>query len=175
LTDNNWYDWKERMNRVFTNYDITGYVDGTILRVAPEQDGIGARNWVKNDSWAQQVIMDNVSTTQMNHICLKRTVHAMYEGLASTHEDMAFYTVNNIENLLQTAKATDNDDLLKHLDTLKGLRDRMNEFPNPDFHLPDVHFKTIISNSLPWSWQSFVEPYMGNAKNANDPDPKRCI
>ena len=150
--DDNWYDWKERMNRVFTNCDITGYVDGTILRVAPEQDGIGAKNWVKNDSWAQQVIMDNVSTTQMNHIRSKRTAHAMYEGLASTHEDMAFYTVNNIENLLQTAKATDNDDLLKHLDTLKGLRDRMNEFPNPNFHLPDVRFKTIISNSLPRSW-----------------------
>jgi hypothetical protein len=96
--------------------------------------------------------MDNVSTTQMNHICSKRTAHAMYEGLASTHEDMAFYTVNNIENLLQTAKATENDDLLKHLDTLKGLHDRMNEFPNPDFYLPDVHFKTIISNSLPRSW-----------------------
>src|ERR1700677_1035529 len=51
----------------------------------------------------------------------------------------------------------------------------MNEFPNPDFHLPDVRFKTIISNSLPQSWRSFVEPYMGNAKNANDPDPKRRI
>src|SRR6202790_1210258 len=110
-----------------------------------------------------------------HHICSKRTAHAMYQGLASTHEDMAFYTVNNIENLLQTAKATDNNDLLKHLDTLKGLRDHMNEFPNPDFHLPDVRFKTIISNSLPRSWRSFVEPYMGNAKNANDPDPKHRI
>src|ERR1700683_136433 len=119
--------------------------------------------------------MDNLSTTQMKPIRLKRTAHASYEGLASTHEDMAFYTVNNIENLLQTAKATDSDDLLKHLDTLKGLRDRMNEFPNPNFHLPDVRFKTIISNSLPRSWRSFVEPYMGNAKNANDPDPKRRI
>src|ERR1700676_923274 len=110
-----------------------------------------------------------------HHICSKRTAHAMYQGLASTHEDMAFYTVNNIENLLQTAKATDNNDLMKPLDTTKGLRDRMNEFPNPDFHLPDVRFKTIISNSLPRSWHSFVEPYMGNAKNANDPDPKHRI
>src|SRR3984957_567827 len=168
----NWYDWKERMNRVFTSCDITGYIDGTIQCVAPEQDGIGARNWVKNDTWAQQVIMDNVSTTQMNHIRSKRTAHTMYQGLASTHEDMVFYTVNNMENLLQTAKVTDWDDLLKHLDNLKGLRDRMNEFPNPDFHLPDVRFKTIISNSLPRSWRSFVKPYMGNAKNANDPDPK---
>jgi len=29
----------------------------------------------------------------------------MYEELASTHEDMVFYAVYNIENLLQTAKA----------------------------------------------------------------------
>src|ERR1700720_1715045 len=151
LTDDNWYDWKERMNRVFTSCDITGYIDGTMQRVAPEQDGIGARNWVKNDTWAQQVIMDNVSATQMNHIRSKRTAHAMYQGLASTHEDMVFYNVNNIENLLQTAKATDSDDLLKHLDNLKGLCNRMNEFPNPDFHLPDVCFKTIILNSLPRS------------------------
>src|ERR1700677_3269930 len=124
LTDDNWYDWKERMNRVFTNCDITGYIDGTIPQVAPEQDGIGARNWDKNDSWAQQVIMDNVTSTQMNHIRSKRTVHAMYEGLVSTHEDMAFYTVNNLENLLQTAKAADRDDLLNNQDTLKGLCDR---------------------------------------------------
>ena len=37
LMDDNWYDWKERMNHVFTNCDITSYVDGTILWVAPEQ------------------------------------------------------------------------------------------------------------------------------------------
>jgi len=121
LTDDNWYDWKERMNRIFISCDVTGYIDGTIQRVAPEQDGIGARNWVRNDTWAQQIIMDNVFTTQMNHIRSKRTAYAMYQGLASTHEDMVFYTVNNIENLLQTAKATDTDDLLKHLDNLKGL------------------------------------------------------
>src|ERR1700723_419999 len=175
LTDDNWYDWKKRMNRVFISCDVTGYIDGTIQRVAPEQDGIGARNWVRNATWAQQIIMANVSSTQINHIRSKRTAHTMYQGLASTHEDMAFYTVNNIENLLQTTKATDSDDLLKHLDNLKGLRDRMNEFPNPDFHLPDVRFKTIISNSLPQSWRSFVEPYMGNAKNANLPDPKHRI
>src|ERR1700722_18276623 len=57
LTDDNWYEWEERMNRVITSCDITGYIGGTIQRVAPEQNGIGARNWVKNDTWAQQVIM----------------------------------------------------------------------------------------------------------------------
>src|SRR3984957_9667133 len=125
------------MNRVFTSCDITGYIDGTIQRVAPEQDGIGARNWVKNDTWAQQVIMDNVSATQMNHIRLKRTAHAMYQGLASTHEDMVFYTVNNIKNLLQTAKVTDSDDLLKHLDN----------------QLFQIHFRGVGEALLNRTWE----------------------
>jgi len=39
LTDDHWYDWKERMNRVFTNCDITGHIDSTILWVAPDKMG----------------------------------------------------------------------------------------------------------------------------------------
>ena len=31
------------MSGVFISCDVTGYIDGTIQRVAPEQDGIGAR------------------------------------------------------------------------------------------------------------------------------------
>src|ERR1700679_407715 len=40
LTDDNWYDWKEWMTRVFTICYITSYIHGTIPQLAPEQDGI---------------------------------------------------------------------------------------------------------------------------------------
>jgi hypothetical protein len=36
-----------------------------------------------------------------------------------------------------------------------------------------MRFKSIISASLPSTWQTFVEPYNGNANDPNDPDPKR--
>ena len=65
--------------------------------------------------------------------------------------------------------------LLKHLDRLKSYHDCINRFPNGKFHVLDTHFKAIISVSLPSSWQTYVEPYNGNANDLNDPDPKRCL
>ena len=56
---------------------------------------------------------------------------------------------------------------------MKNYRDRINQFPNEEFHITDTRFKSIISTSLPLSWLNFVEPYNGNAQDPNDPDPKR--
>jgi hypothetical protein len=56
LTDENWHEWKDRMKRVFTNCDITGYIMDAMKRPNKVDDPEGAYNWDKNDSWAQQVI-----------------------------------------------------------------------------------------------------------------------
>src|SRR6202789_134191 len=175
LTDENWHEWKERIKRVFINCDITGYTTGAIRRPNEFLDFVGARNWDKNDTWAQQVIMHNVTSSQMNHVGTKSTAEEMYSALMVTHENKAHQTVNHIQNLLYETKLHDGDDLLKHLDTLKSHRDRMNKFPNTDFHVADTRFKAIISASLPLQWQTYVEPYNGNANDPNDPDPKRRL
>src|SRR5215471_2842142 len=107
LTDKNWFDWKERMARVFVNCHIGGYINGTILKPVPEEDGVGARNWVMNDNWAQQVILDNITKSQMDHVRSKRTAHAMYTALASTHEDVAYSSANNIDKLLHNTSYED--------------------------------------------------------------------
>jgi hypothetical protein len=161
------------MRRVFINCDITGYVYGTIRRPNEPVESNSVRNWDKNDTWAQQVIIQNVTSSQMNHIGSKSTAEGMYSALSVTHENRAHQTVNHIQTLLYETKATEGDDLLKHLDILKSYRDRMNKFPNFEFHVYDTRFKSIISASLPESWKNFVEPYNGNANDPNDPDPKR--
>jgi hypothetical protein len=68
LTDENWHEWKEHIRCVFTNCDIIGYVGGTIQRPITSRDPAGASNWDKNDAWAQQVIIQNVTFSQMNHV-----------------------------------------------------------------------------------------------------------
>jgi hypothetical protein len=173
LTDENWHEWKDRMKRVFKNCDIIGYIDGSIIRPEDDEFPVGASNWDKNDTWAQQVIIQNVTSSQMNHVGSKDTAEMMYSALSDTHENKAHQTVNHLQTLLYETKATESDDLLKHFDTLKSYRDRLNKFPNPEFHVYDVRFKSIISASLPATWQTFVEPYNGNANDPNDPDPKR--
>jgi gag-polypeptide of LTR copia-type len=172
LTDDNWHEWKERMKRVFTNCDITGYVNGTVKRPTLFQDPVGANNWDKNDAWAQQVIIQNVTSSQMNHVGAKFNAGDMYAALTDTHDNKAHQTVNHIQTLLYETKAGETDDILKHLDTLKSYRDRLNKFPNAEFHVYDTRFKSIISASLPPTWQTYVEPYNGNVNDPNDPDPK---
>jgi hypothetical protein len=78
-----------------------------------------------------------------------------------------------MQSLLYETKAANANNLLKHLDVLKSYHDCINKFPNPEFHVSDTCFKLIISASLPSSWQTYVEPYNGNANDLNDPDLKQ--
>ena len=163
------------MLRVFMSSDVAEYVAGLLKRPDPKRDPIGTRNWDKNDVWAQQVIMNNVTASQMNHIGSKKTSQEMYSALSDTHDNKAHLTVTHLQQLIYETKAAEGDDIPKHLDTLKSYRDRLNKFPNPEFHVYDTRFKSIISVSLPSSWKTFTEPYNGNANDPNDPDPKRKL
>jgi hypothetical protein len=93
----------------------------------------------------------------MNHIRLKSTAKAMYSALTVTYENKAHQTVNHIQCLLYEMKAHEGEDLLKHLDTLKSYHNCINKFPNADFHVSDIQFKSIISVSLPSTWQTFID------------------
>ena len=145
LMDDNWHEWKERMRRVFYNCDINEYVTGAIKRPDEAIDCMGALNWDKNDSWAQQIIIHNVTSTQINHVGSKSTAEEMFSALSVTHDNKVHQTINHIQCLLYRTKLLDAEDLLKHLDTLKSYRDRINRYPNAEFHVSDTRFKTIIS------------------------------
>ena len=161
------------MKRVYINCDITGYISGTVKWLEDNIDPISATNWDKNDTWAQQIIIHNVTSSQMNHVGSKISAEAMYSALTVTHKNKVHQTVNHTQCLLYKTKIQEADDLLKHLDTLISYRDRMNKFPNTDFHVADTRFKAIILASLPSSWHPYIKPYNGNANDPNDLDPKR--
>ena len=147
LTDNNRDDWKIRMHCMLINCDITEYTDRTIKRPDPSENPAGAQNWDKNDSWAQQVIMQNVTSSQINHIRLKNTSEKMVLALVNTHDNKANQTINYIQTLLYETKATKGSNIAAHLDILKSYRDHLNRFPNAEFHVYDTRFKSIILGS----------------------------
>jgi hypothetical protein len=95
LTDENWHKWKEHIRCVFTNWDIIGYIDGTIQRPITSRDPAGASNWDKNDAWAQQVIIQNVTSSQMNHVGSKPTAVLMFGALVDTHENKVHQTIKH--------------------------------------------------------------------------------
>jgi hypothetical protein len=100
------------MKRVFINCDITDYITGRVICPDITVDPINANNWDKNDSWAQQVIMHNVTSSQMNHVGSKTSAEAMYSALTVTHENKAHQTVNHIQCLLYKTKISESDDML---------------------------------------------------------------
>jgi hypothetical protein len=111
----------------------------------------------------------------MNHNGLKSTMEEMYSTLLLTHESKAHQTINHVQCLLYKTKAQDGTDILKHLNVLKTYCNCINKLPHPNFHVLDTRFKSIISASLPTSWQTFVETYNGNTNDLNDPDLKWCL
>ena len=147
-------------------------VTGEIKRPNEAIDPVGALNWDKDDSWVQQIIIHNVTSTQMNHVRSKLSAEEMFSALSVTHNNKVHQTVNHIQCLLYETKLLNTDDLLKHLDMLKSYHNHINRFPNTKFHVSDTHFKAIISLSLPSSWHTYVKPYNRNANNPNDPNPK---
>ena len=100
LMDENWHKWKERMRRVFYNCDINEYVTGEIKCPNEAINSIGTLNWDKNDSWAQQIIIHNVTSMQMNHIGLKLSAEEMFSALSITHNNKVHHTMNHIQCLL---------------------------------------------------------------------------
>ena len=77
------------MRWVFYNYDINEYVIGDIKRPNEAIDSIGTLNWDKNNSWAQQIIMHNVTFSQMNQVGSKLSAEEMFFALSVTHENKA--------------------------------------------------------------------------------------
>ena len=104
LMDDNWHEWKERMRRVFYNCDINEYVTGEVKHPNEAIDPIGTHNWDKTDSWVQQIIIHNVTSTQMNHIRLKSSAEEMFSALSVTHDNKAHQTINPIQSLLYETK-----------------------------------------------------------------------
>jgi gag-polypeptide of LTR copia-type len=123
LMDENWHEWKDQMK---------------LSRLNEGDNPVGVYNWDKNDCWAQQVIIHNVTSLQMNHVGSKTLAKDMYSALSVTHENNAHQTINHTQCLLHETKARDTDNLLKHLDVLKSYCNHINKFPNTEFHVSDT-------------------------------------
>ena len=96
-------------------------------------DPIGTLNCDKNNSWVQQIIIHNVTSSQMNHVRLKLSAEEMFSALSVTHNNKVHQTVNHIQCPLYKTKLLDADDLLKHPDTLKSYAIASTDFLMPNF------------------------------------------
>jgi hypothetical protein len=84
----------------------------------------------------------------------------MWSSLAAIFEPKAHLTLRAYKRNLESLKADEDTDLIKHLDELKIYWERINSSPNKDHHISDFNFKLTIGDSLPSSWDNFTDPYI---------------
>ena len=158
LDENNWTVWKERMKRALRLCGIEDYAYGKIKR---PDDPIQANNWDYNDNYAQFVIINNITSTEMLNVGKCPTAYAIWQSLEAMHETKGHQTIIGIiRNLFRTI-AEEDTNISEHLNALKSYWERLNMIDDDDFKISDKFFKVMISSSLPITWDTFTEAYVG--------------
>ena len=70
----NWMAWRERMKRVLRLCGVEAYAEGSVVRPA---DTKGAENWEFNDNYAQVMIINNITSSEMMHVSQCMTAKTM--------------------------------------------------------------------------------------------------
>ena len=172
LTESNWISGQEHMKRVMILCGVEEYAEGAIEH---PMDTKSAGSWQYNDNYAQVLIMNNISSTEMVHVGKCKTAKAMWDSLEAVHESKGHQMiVSIIQNLFHT-KADEDSDINNHLTQLKNYWERINQMDKENFKISDVLFKIIISSLLPLSWDTFTESYMGGRKGIIKTDLKKLM
>ncbi len=149
LDDTNWTAWRERMKRVLRLCGVEDYAEGKVGRPENTMD---AANWDYNDNYAQVIIVNNISSTDMVHLGQCDTANAMWSSLKAMHESKDHQTIiavfRKIRNLFHTA-SEDNTNISEHLNKLTQYLGRINLMGDEDFKISDDLFKFIVASSLP--------------------------
>jgi hypothetical protein len=109
----------------------------------------------------------------MVHVTRLNTAHAIWQSLQAIHETRDYQIAISIQRTLFRRCASDGDDIIDHLTQLKRDWERLNIIDDSDFRVTDIQFKTIIASSLPPSWDTFTEPYVGRRVGIVEVDPKK--
>jgi hypothetical protein len=167
LDDSNWVTWCEQIHRIFALCGVNPYVYGKLPRPDPEINPDMADIWDMNDMYAQILITNNISKDQMVHVSRLNTAREIWKSLEAIHE------THDYQIAIAVQRATKDDDIVEHLTRLKKQWERLNVLDDDDFRITETQFKMIIASSLPKSWDTFTEPYIGRHKGVIETDQRK--
>ncbi len=164
LREDNWQTWREDIYLTFQVCDLLGYVHGH--RKCPEKDvdPVGESNWRYNDLYTKKVICDRLSEGQKYHTINCDTSNEMWKNLEAIHQPHGDHTGNELMREMMRMKAKDGENIIEHLAKLKQLWDRATLVCQDELPIPTKLFKTILTDSLPMSWDDFTR------RLSRDPD-----
>jgi flagellin-specific chaperone FliS len=95
------------------------------------------------------------------------TSHIAWKNLEAIYEDKSRETAVTIIHNLWHTTAEEEDDISKHLATLKKYWEHLNLVEDSNLKIPEVQFKIAIISSLPPSWDAITLPYISIHKDDN--------
>ena len=176
LDESNWHVWRHRMSLALHLCGLDAYVMGQTTRPNPEEDPVGSANWTFNDTYAKFLITNNITSSQMVHVIRCATAHDMWTNLDAVNSSTGYrILLRYYHPTLVRTFAEEGDNISEHLDKLEQYRARINLMGDSDFEVSDDSFKLIIAASLPPSWDTFTEAYVGGRKDVVDNDLRRVV
>ena len=102
----------------------------------------------------------NLSESQKIHISCKTTSNNAWNALLDIHKAQDHDTITSwMKSLFQTV-ADEGSDIPKHVNKLLEWYEKIILANDPEFTVTNTMFKSIITNSLPSSWDTFTSPYV---------------
>ena len=100
LGNNNWTAWKTRIVSALKVCCVMEYVQGKTNTEISAED---LEAWNFNDSFAQTIILNNISDNQLVHAQSTKSAKEMWDNLALVHNAKGHYVAISIQhNLLHT-------------------------------------------------------------------------
>lgn len=93
------------------------FVTGTVNRPV-DKDSEDRKNWSFNDNYAQVLIVNNITASEMVHVGQCKTAKNIWNNLEAVHESKGHQTIVSIIRNLFHTKADDNSNISEHLNQL---------------------------------------------------------
>ena len=85
LVETNWMFWKEPILRILRLCEVEDFVTGTVNR-PDDKNSEDGKNWSFNDNYAQVVIVNNITASEMVHVGQCKTAKNIWNNLEAVHE-----------------------------------------------------------------------------------------
>jgi len=109
---------------------VESYAEG---KIPQPSDAKSAEDWKFNDNYAQVIIMNNITSTEMVHVSQCMTAKAMWDSLEAVHESKGHQTIVSIIRNLFHTRADEESNITEHLNQLKQYWERINQIDEDDF------------------------------------------
>jgi transposase InsO family protein len=168
LTDDNWFTWREKIESLLHCYELFGHIDGTDPR--PVNDADEQRLWDREDYIARTLILINLQGDQITHMSRSKNVHDAWNNLKTVHETRSQSSALLAKRTFYSMRAEDDGLITDHVTEMTKQR---NELGNMGCEISEAEFKAVLVMSLPKSWTTWTQSYLGAHADKGDSDKIR--